>query len=167
MAEPDKRLLLKACFFLYISFHLYISFCVLLYRKSTFGFFVFSIWVFFHEHSRIIGLQEKGEGISLTPYYHFPPLHRHLDISREITAESSFLHIASSRSWTGNLSSFTIFSQSRTLLNSFEKLVGDKFQSLWRRHVLSDYKGTRTYNHLVREQTLNNLVNSTMTSLTK
>ena len=161
MAEPDKRLLLKACFFLYISFH--VSYCT---EKAPL-FFFFSIWVFFHEHSRIIGLQEKGEGISLTPYYHFPPLHRHLDISREITAERSFLHIASSRSWTGNLSSFTIFSQSRTLLNSFEKLVGDKFQSLWRRHVLSDYKGTRTYNHLVREQTLNNLVNSTMTSLTK
>ena len=162
MAELDKRLLLKACFFLYISLH--VSYCT---EKAPLVFFVFSIWVFFHEHSRIIGLQEKGEGISLTPYYHFSSLHRHLDISREIIAESSSLHIASSRSWTGNLSSFTIFSQSRPLLNSFEKLVGDKFQSLWRGHVLSDYKGTRTYNHVVRERTLNNLVNSTMTSLTK
>ena len=26
--------------------------------------FFFSIWVFFHEHSRITGLQGKGEGIS-------------------------------------------------------------------------------------------------------
>ena len=37
----------------------------------------------------------KGEGISLTPLYHFHPLHRHLDISRAITADSSILHIAS------------------------------------------------------------------------
>ena len=39
--------------------------------------FFFSIWVFFHEHSRITELQRKGEGISLTPHYHFNPLHRH------------------------------------------------------------------------------------------
>ena len=39
----------------------------------------------------------EGEGISLTPHYHFHPLHRHLDISWAITAESSLLHIASSR----------------------------------------------------------------------
>ena len=41
----------------------------------------FYIWVFFHDHSRITGLQEKREGISLTPNYHFHPLYRHLDIS--------------------------------------------------------------------------------------
>ena len=57
--------------------------------------FFFSIWVFFHDHSRITGLQGKGEGISLTPHYHFHPLHRQLDISRAITTESSPLHIAS------------------------------------------------------------------------
>ena len=34
-------------------------------------FFFFSIWVFFHEHSRITRLQGKGEGISLTPHYRF------------------------------------------------------------------------------------------------
>ena len=58
------------------------------------GIFFFSIWVFYHDHSRITGLQGKGEGISLTPHYHFHPLHRHLDISRTITAESSPLYIA-------------------------------------------------------------------------
>ena len=68
-----------------------------------FFFFFFSIWVFFHEHSRFTGQQGKGEGIYLTPLYHFHPLHRHLDISRAITAESSPLHIAGSRSRTGNL----------------------------------------------------------------
>ena len=54
--------------------------------------FFFSILVFFHEHSRFTGQQGKGEGL-----YHFHPLHRHLDISRAITAESSHLHIAGSR----------------------------------------------------------------------
>ena len=63
----------------------------------------FSIWVFFHEHSRIAGLQGKGEDISLTPHYHFLPLHIRLDISRAITAESSPVNIASSRTRTGKL----------------------------------------------------------------
>ena len=66
----------------------------------------FSVWVFFHEDSRITGEREgqrKGKGIFLTPHYHFRPLHGHLDISRAITAESSPVHIASSRALTGNL----------------------------------------------------------------
>ena len=63
----------------------------------------FSMWVFFHEHSWITGLQGKGWGISLTPHYHFHPLRRHLGISRATTAESSPLHIASSRIRTGSL----------------------------------------------------------------
>ena len=63
-------------------------------------FFCFSIWIFIHDHSRTTGLQGKGDGISLTPHYHFHPLHRHLDISRVITAESSPLHIGSSRTRT-------------------------------------------------------------------
>ena len=62
-----------------ISYQLYIMFLR--------GFF--SIWVFFHNHSRITGLQEMREGIFLTPHYHFHPFHRHLDISRAITADSS------------------------------------------------------------------------------
>ena len=70
---------------------------------QAFFFFFFSIWVFFHEHSRFTGQQRKGEGIYLTLLYHFHPLHRHLDISRVITAESSPLHIAGSRTRTGNL----------------------------------------------------------------
>ena len=63
----------------------------------------FYIWVLFHDHSPITGLQEKGEGISLTSLYHFHPLHRHRDISRAITVESSPLHIDSSQTQTGNL----------------------------------------------------------------
>ena len=71
---------------------------------SFFSFkYFFSIWVFLHEHSRLIGQQGKGEPISLSPLYHFHPLHRHLDISRGITAETSPLHIASSCTGIGNL----------------------------------------------------------------
>ena len=62
----------------------------------------FSIEVFFHGHSWITRLQGKGESISLTPHYHFQPLHRRLDISRAITTEVWPLHIASSRTRTGN-----------------------------------------------------------------
>ena len=39
----------------------------------------------------------EREGISLTPMYHFQPLHRHLEISWVITAESSLLQVVSSR----------------------------------------------------------------------
>ena len=35
------------------------------------------------------GQQGKGETIFVTPLCHFHPLHRHLDISRAITVESS------------------------------------------------------------------------------
>ena len=65
--------------------------------------FFFFIWVFFHEHSWFTGQQGKSEAISLIPLYHFHLFHRHLDISRAITAESSPLLIASSQIWTGNL----------------------------------------------------------------
>ena len=59
-------------------------------------FFFFSIWVYFYEHSRITGLQGKGEDISLT-------LHRHLGISWAITAERLPLDIASSPTRSRNL----------------------------------------------------------------
>ena len=63
----------------------------------------FSLRIFFHEHSRFTGHQWKEKTISLTPLYHFNPLHRYLDISRAITAESTPLHVASSWTQTGNL----------------------------------------------------------------
>ena len=47
--------------------------------------YIFFIWVFFHEHLRIARLQGKGEGISLTPNYHFHPLYRHLNIASSWT----------------------------------------------------------------------------------
>ena len=64
-----------------------------------FFFFFNSLRVFFHDHSRITGVQGKGEDISLTPHYRFRSLHRHLDISRAITAESSPLHIRTGNLW--------------------------------------------------------------------
>ena len=69
----------------------------------TFTAYFFSISVFFHEYSRLTGQQGKGEGIYLTPLYHFHSLHRHLGISWAITAESSPVYVASSRTRTGNL----------------------------------------------------------------
>ena len=56
-----------------------------------------------NKHSRIARLKGKAEGISLTPHYHFHPLHRPLDISRAITTESSPVHITSNRNRTENL----------------------------------------------------------------
>ena len=73
------------------------------YKIIMLFFLFFFIWVFFHEHSLFTRQQEKWEGIFLTLPYHFHPLHRHIDISRVITAESSPLHIACSWSQTGNL----------------------------------------------------------------
>ena len=72
-------------------------------RCSLKKFVFFSIWVSFHKHWRITGLQGKGKDIYLTPHYHFHPLHRYLDISSANTAEGTPLHIASSRTQTGNL----------------------------------------------------------------
>ena len=45
----------------------------------------------------------EGGGHFFNSSLPLPPVHRHLDISRVITAESSPLHIASSRTRTGNL----------------------------------------------------------------
>ena len=65
---------------------------------------LFSIWVFFHGHLQFTGQQGKGEAFSSAhSLHHLHPLHRHVNISRAITAGSSPLHIASSRTRTGNL----------------------------------------------------------------
>ena len=74
-----------------------VCFCML------FCFCFFSVWLFFHEYSRFTGQQVKGEAISLYPFYHFHPLHRHLDISWVIAAESSPLRITGNRNRTRKL----------------------------------------------------------------
>ena len=63
----------------------------------------FSVWVFFPQDSRFTGQEGKREATSLTLPCHFHPIHIQLDISRVITAESSPLHIASSRTRNGKL----------------------------------------------------------------
>ena len=70
---------------------------------------IFFIWIFFYELSIITGQQGQGEAISLTPLYHFHPLHRNIDISPVITAEltsahrkwleSSLEHLVSEHKW--------------------------------------------------------------------
>ena len=77
-------------------------------HNLVFLFCFFSVWLFFHEYSRLTGQQVKGETISLYPFYHFHLLHRHLDISWIIAAESSPLQITGSRNWTWNLC-YTLF----------------------------------------------------------
>ena len=91
----------------HMSVYVFFGLCIL--EETTncifaeYLFIYFSMGVFFHNHSWTTGLQGKGEGISLTPHYHFHLLHWHLDISWVISAESSSLHIAMSRTRTGNL----------------------------------------------------------------
>ena len=68
-----------------------------LWNFSNICIYFFSIGEFFHEHSRSTGQQGKGEGIYLTPLYHFHPLHKHLDISRAITISNIFTRTFFSR----------------------------------------------------------------------
>ena len=70
-------------------------------RNALLAMILFSIWVLFHVLSWFTGQQGKGKAIYLTPLYRFRPFHRHLDISWALTAESSHLHIANSRTRTG------------------------------------------------------------------
>ena len=90
--------------------------------------FLFSIWVFFHEHLRITGLQGKAEGISLTPHYHFHPLHRHLD---------------SSRTRTGNLT----YSEYKTINNSNSNQLSEK--CFWTKWAFEVRKKTKTELNIV------------------
>ena len=64
--------------------------CIILYI-----YIVLFYLVFFHEHSWFTEKQGKGENILLTALHHFHPLHRHVDISRTITAERSPLYTSS------------------------------------------------------------------------
>ena len=50
---------------------------LILLRIQLFHKFFFSIWVFFHEHSRFTGQKGKGEGTYLTPLYYFNLILKH------------------------------------------------------------------------------------------
>ena len=64
--------------------------------KTIFNFFFLSGFSFTTIH-KVIGQQGKGEGISSITHFHLHLLHRNLDISQAITADSSPLHIVISR----------------------------------------------------------------------
>ena len=51
----------------------------------------------------ILRAAREGEAISLTPFYHFQSLHRHLDINQTITSGGLLLHKIRSQNQTGNL----------------------------------------------------------------
>ena len=55
-----------------------------------------------YQHLRFTEQQGNGEAISLNPPYQFQLLHRHIEITLEITVGSSALHIVNSRTRTGN-----------------------------------------------------------------
>ena len=59
-------------------------------------------YVGFLSQTFVIHRKGKGEAY-ITPLYRFYLLHRHLDISLVVNAESALLHIASSRTRAGNL----------------------------------------------------------------
>ena len=71
-------------------------------HPPIFFFFFLSVFSFtkMHESQNCRGM---WRAFLLTPHYLFHKLHRHLDISWAITAESSPVHIASSRTRSGNL----------------------------------------------------------------
>ena len=70
-----------------------------------------------------------GEGgISLTPHYHFHPLHRHLDINQAITAGRSPLRIGSS-SWTRTRNLW--FSLNTKLISQNEKKADEPWERHW------------------------------------
>ena len=67
--------------------------------------FYFLFFCFFLSAFSFTTIHEPGKrvDISWTPYYYFYPLHRYIDISQAITAESSPLQITSDRTHTGSL----------------------------------------------------------------
>ena len=97
--------------------------------------FFFSVWDFFHEHSRLTWQQGKQEGIYFTQLFHFHLPHRHLDISCAITAESSPLHIASCQT------------QSRNHLLSEHKSPATKLRALQTDHSKITFVQLECYVH--------------------
>ena len=65
-------------------------------KKVSIVFFFLSGFFFKNVHEPQDS-KSRETAFFLTPHYHFHPLHRHLDMSQEVTAESSPLHMGSSR----------------------------------------------------------------------
>ena len=58
-------------------------------KSALISFIFFLSGLSFTNTHDLQNIRRKGKAISLTPLYHFSPLHRHLGISRLIAAESS------------------------------------------------------------------------------
>ena len=111
-----------------LDFHKNINYWLLWISSYLLFFYLGSL----SRNSRFTGQQGKGEAIFLSPLHLFHPLHRHLGISRVITAESSPLHIASSRTRTGT---FGFWAQVAKLLPSYLQMIAiylDVLKSLTR-----------------------------------
>ena len=89
--------------YLYRYLYLISNICIYIHIYMYIYIYIY-IYILSGQRPRITNHRTAGEGgghFSLpTPHYHFHPPHRHLDISRTITAESSPLHITSSRTQT-------------------------------------------------------------------
>ena len=83
---------------LFSSLSSFVLFCFFRFFFVFFFFLIFYLSGFYLKY-----INDSKETVFLTPLYHFHPLHRRLDISQVITAESSPLHIASRCTRTGNL----------------------------------------------------------------
>ena len=91
-------------------------------------------------------------GISLTPHYHFHPLHRHLDISRAIIVESSPLHMDNNQTArTGNLwfpstsHSPLNYPPSKSAFNLCRRCFDDNLQRIFRKKsILQNATGQLT-----------------------
>ena len=76
---------------MYICIHMYVCMYVCMYVYVyiyIYIYFFFFYLDFLSQTFTFTGQQGKLKAISLTPLYHFHPLHRHSDISWVITAES-------------------------------------------------------------------------------
>lgn len=115
MQKRRKVKSLKHIFlFLRITYHCYLFIELFCYyrKKCSACFMLFSIWVFFQDHSKVAGLQGNDEVIYLALHYLFHLHHRHLGISRAITGKSLPLHVGSSRNRIGNLCFLAQFAKS-------------------------------------------------------
>ena len=102
----------------------------------------FSIWVFFHQHSWITGLQGKGEDISLTPHYHFHSLHRHSTMIRVIILNiyvnhQSYLKQFLNPSWKlfSLMKSLTMYNN-QTSIYIYTKIFKKSASHLWKNYFL-------------------------------
>ena len=106
---------------------------------------LFSLSVFFHEHSQFTRLQGNEEGTFLGPLYHFHPLRRHLDISRAITKRSTKLSRGMRRvPFQVLFTTFTRFAGTQTLVEQLLKGVQSQQLDSKLKHLVPQCKSLTT-----------------------